>query len=121
MFYFAEGGWGHHMKELGNHPNIPSPVDLNLRFDGFQNTVVINGTYCFLDIIRFLKKAEYIPISFNIMKIIPIGVTEKALYIMFDDEITKKPLTEFKNLIKEHINSKLSNGEYFYHEVIELL
>lgn len=55
------------------------------------------------------------------MKIIPIGVTEKSFYIRFDDEITKRPLAEFKNLIKEQINNKLSNGEFFYHEVIELL
>ncbi len=121
VFYFAEGGWGHHMKELGNHPAILSSVNLHLRFDNFNNTVVINGTYCFLDIIRLLKKADYISISCNKMKIIPIGVTEKFFYIMFDDEITKRPLAEFKNLIKEQINNKLSNGEFFYHEVIELL
>ena len=34
VFYFAEGGWGHHMRELGNHPEIPNPVDIKLRFGG---------------------------------------------------------------------------------------
>lgn len=42
VFYFAEGGWGHHMIELGNHPNIPRPVALKIRFEDFDNTVIIN-------------------------------------------------------------------------------
>lgn len=47
VFYFAEGGWGHHMLKLGNHPPIDAPVLLKLRFEDFDHSVVINGTYTF--------------------------------------------------------------------------
>ena len=60
VFYFAEGGWGHHMTELGNHPVIENPVVLHLRFEDFNNTVVINGKYSFRDIIDLLKRTDYI-------------------------------------------------------------
>ena len=38
VFYFAEGGWEHHMLHLGNHPQIDNPVFLHLRFDDFDNS-----------------------------------------------------------------------------------
>ncbi len=60
VFYFAEGGWGHHMTELGNHPVIENPVALHLRFEDFDNTVVINGKFSFRDIIDLLKRTGYI-------------------------------------------------------------
>lgn len=60
IFYYVEGGWGHHMIELGNHPIIPSPVMLHIRFDGFDNSVVINGNYSFKQVIDELIRVGYL-------------------------------------------------------------
>lgn len=59
-FYFAEGGWGDHMPGLGNHPDLDQPVLLCLKFDEFENSVVVNGNYCFRDVVRYLKTTGYI-------------------------------------------------------------
>lgn len=120
VFYFAEGGWGHHMKELGNHPIIPNSVELNLRFKDFKNTVVVNGNYCFMDIIKLLKKADYVPKTCSKLTIIPVGAVNKQFVIPFTDEIMNKPLTAFSDLINEYTNKTLSDGEFVYHELIEI-
>lgn len=44
IFFYVEGGWGHHMASLGNCPVIPNAVSIHIRFEDFDNTVVINGT-----------------------------------------------------------------------------
>ena len=59
VFYYAEGGWGHHMPELGNYPIVPDPVCLKFRFEDFDNSVVINGNYCMRDVIWFLRHTGY--------------------------------------------------------------
>ena len=43
------------MLHLGNHPQIDNPVLLHLRFDDFDNSVVINGKYTFENIINFFE------------------------------------------------------------------
>lgn len=101
-FYFAEGGWGHHMRELGNHPIIPNPVDINLKFNDFKSTVVVNGNYCFMDIIMLLKKVDYIPKTCNNLTVIPIGAVNKKYIIPVNDEIMNKPLTKFIELVGEY-------------------
>lgn len=55
VFYFAEGGWGHHMIKLGNRPKLEDPVAISLRFEDFHHTVVIAGKFTFGDIIRELN------------------------------------------------------------------
>lgn len=120
VFYFAEGGWGHHMKELGNHPVIPNSVDIHLRFEDFQNTVVINGNYCFNDIIMLLKKADYVSKTSSKLTVIPVGAVNKQYNIPFTDEIMNKPLSEFTELIGEYTRRTLSDDEYVYYELIEI-
>ena len=113
VFYFAEGGWGHHMAELGNHPDIPDPVSLKLRFEDFENTVVINGKYCFRDIIGFLKKTQYIPEECNKVIVHMIG-TPYSYTLSFDDEIMDLRLTDFENAIEKYNNERFPNCESIY-------
>lgn len=96
VFYFAEGGWGHHMISLGNHPHIEDPVSLKLRFEDFNNSVVIAGKYTFMDIIKALKKTEYIPEDASYLVINAINPYKEAYIIRFSDEIMSKSLVEFK-------------------------
>lgn len=99
VFYFAEGGWGHHMKTLGNHPLIDDPVLLHIRFEGFNNSIVINGNYRFVDIIAFLQKGEYLPKSVKALLVRPINPYSEPYSISLSDSIIKSDLKEFeKNL-----------------------
>lgn len=121
VFYFAEGGWGHHMTELGNHPIIPDPVDLKLRFEDFNNTIVINGQYTFSDIIKYLVKTEYIPKNSSRLLVHPIGISNGPLLISFDDAIMQLPLREFVGETGKRIDKAYPDHRYIYHEVYEIL
>ena len=120
VFYFAEGGWGHHMTDLGNHPIIPNPVALKLRFEDFDNTVVINGKYTFSDIIGYLKETEYIPGNSSRLLVHPIGIPGGLLCISFYDTIMKLPLKEFEAAIKNEIDEAYPDHGFIYHRVFEI-
>ncbi len=57
IFFYAEGGWGHHMTSLGNCPVIPNAVSIHIRFEDFDNTVVINGAYTLREVISFIEQS----------------------------------------------------------------
>lgn len=95
VFFFSEGGWGHHMSNLGNHPSLEDPVSLKIRFDDFCNTVVICGKYSFQDIINTLKSAEYIPNTANHLIIRAINPYHEPYRISFDDPIMTTDLVTF--------------------------
>lgn len=59
-FFFAEGGWGHHMIEMNAVKLIDNPVDVKVVFDDFRNTVVINGALTLGEIFSFLCMTTYI-------------------------------------------------------------
>lgn len=120
VFYFAEGGWGHHMPTLGNHPDIPDAVSLNIRFDDFKNTVVINGRYCFEDIIDTLKRTGYIDHDRDYLTVLAMGSGE-AYNIPFSDPLMKVPLTDFVQRI-ESISRRIESrcGNAVYHEELIL-
>ena len=120
VFYFAEGGWGNHMINLGNHPVIPNPVSLNLHFEDFKNTVVINGKYCFNDIIKFLQDTEYISERCHKLRILPIGIEGKPYEIPFSDSIMRINLTEFENKLQAYNDKYLPKHGVIYHEDIEI-
>lgn len=113
VFYFAEGGWGHHMPELGNRPPIPNEVSLTLRFDGSRHTIVINGTYTFMDIVRVLKQNGYVQPDCDAVRVIPVG-TMKSYAVPLSDPIMSISLTELVEHIELYHNRylKLDNG-YF--------
>lgn len=120
VFYFAEGGWGHHMEELGNHPLIPDPVSIRLRFDDFDNTVVINGKYTFGDIAGYLKKTRYIPQNSRVLLIHPVGIKEGPLSISLDDKIMRLPLNEFLEKVREETDRTYTDHGHIYHEIFEI-
>lgn len=121
VFYFAEGGWGHHMKDLGNRPLIPNEISLCLRFDDFDNTIVINGNLTFLDVVRFLKQGEYIDSNCKVVKALAVG-DGQSYSIPLSDPIMTMCLTEFvKNIELYHERYlKLSKVDFIYHTIFEL-
>lgn len=119
VFYFAEGGWGHHMIELGNHPVIPEPVSIKIRFEDFENTVVINGNYCFGDIIRFLTTYQYIT-DCNEIKVRPIGISNAPYALPFSDSIMNLKLPDFIKRIKELNEEHYPNHSRINHVVYEI-
>lgn len=121
VFYFAEGGWGHHMRELGNRPPIPNEVRLSLRVEEKENTIVINGNYTFMDVVRALKKNEYICADCNAVRIIPVGVAQ-SYSIPFSDPIMNLCLTEFIENVELYHNKYLTfaKGDFIYRSIFEL-
>lgn len=121
VFYFAEGGWGHHMTALGNHPEIPDPVALHLRSEDFNHTVVVNGLNRFCDIADILRRGEYIPEDCGLVKVIPVGCADKSYMISLEDPVMLLPLAEFNRAIEEYNlkNIRLVPGEDVYHMVYE--
>lgn len=103
FFYLAEGGWGHHMPALGNHPIIANPVQMKLRFEDFDNTVMINGNYRFSDIIKYLKQTENIPEGDRTIRIILFGVSFPCDLLETNARIGLR-LSEFMKAIEEYID-----------------
>lgn len=103
VLYFAEGGWGHHMLHLGNHPQIDNPVLLHLRFDDFDNSVVINGKYTFENIISFLKRTNYLPREVCSLLIRAIAPYQEPSLISFDSELMRLQLTEFEKTLPNSV------------------
>lgn len=103
VFYFAEGGWGHHMLHLGNHPPVDTPVMLHLRFEDFDHSVVINGTYTFEDIINFLKQYQYLPEQASELLIRAINPHQNPYRISFDSPLLRLPLTEFEKKLPNSV------------------
>ena len=103
VFYYAEGGWGHHMATLGNHPVINDPVSLNLRFDEFDNTVVIAGKYSFKDIVAKLIDVGYITDDATHLVIRSVNPYREPYTISFSDQIMNLPLTEFESKLPDSV------------------
>ena len=102
-FYFAEGGWGRHMPQLGNHPKIADPVILHLRFDEFDNAVVINGKYTFRQIVRFLKKTGYLDDGASSLQVCAFNPYQEPYSISFHSESMRLPLTEFEKTLPDSV------------------
>ena len=120
-FYFAEGGWGHHMPGLGNRPPIDNEVSLKLRFDDFRNTVIINGKYTFRDIINLLKRTGYIKDCCSFIRVLPIGCAGKDYAISFDDPIMNICLSDFEKKLEQYNSERihLNADEFIYHTELE--
>ncbi len=122
VFYFAEGGWGHHMMHLGNHPDIPHAVSFHIRFDDFDNTIVMNGKYTFNDVLRVLKNSGYIEESCNHVEVIPVGCAGKSFIISSSDPSMNNTLVEFSEIIEQYCLERISlvAGECIYHIVLRI-
>ena len=119
VFYFAEGGWGHHMIELGNHPLIPNPVAIKIRFEDFDNTIVINSKYSFYDIISFLTDTHYISGCSRVL-VKPVGIPNGPYSIRFDDNTLQLNLKDFLEEIEKRNKQYYPNNIFFFHEVFEI-
>ena len=97
VFYFAEGGWGHHMLELGNHPTIPNQIALKIELNGERNTIAINGNITCRSIINKLIDVGYIESSITKINILEIAYPQNSNFreILLSDAILDIPLTEF--------------------------
>ena len=117
VFYFAEGGWGHHMAELGNHPPIDNAVALDIWFDDFRNTVVINGTYTLNDIVRVLRRTGYLGDDRYYVEVIPVGCSTKTNLIPFSDPKMKVRLIDLETILDKYDPQRipLSEGGSVHH------
>lgn len=96
VFYYAEGGWGHHMISMKNHPEIDSPVMLHLRFDDFDNTVVFNGNLSFKEVVELFKSVEYIPQNARRIVVHVINPSTPSVEFKLSDAQMNLPLVEFE-------------------------
>lgn len=99
VFNYAEGGWGHHMRSLGNHPELTDPTPLHLRFEDFDHTVVFNGKYTFREIVRLFQNAGYIPEDAHMLVIRAINPYQDPYCIFFSDAILDADLVRFEQAL----------------------
>ena len=59
-FFFAEGGWGHHMMELCPPQAVEDPVSVTLAFGNFKSSIVINQGVTLGEMFVFLRDMGYI-------------------------------------------------------------
>lgn len=121
VLYYAEGGWGHHMPRLGNHPHIPNAVPLTLQFEESDHTMVINGDYRLSDIISIFRNAEYIPQTCDRIRIIPIGCADRSYSIPFSDPLVRLPLADLPAAIAQYHARYIqpARGDYIVSEILQ--
>lgn len=97
FLYYAEGGWGHHMSELSNHPEFISPVSLKIKFEDFDHTVVFEGTHSFREVLELLKRVRYIDESFDqiLIQVLAYPKPNYTKYIECHNSILDAPMAEF--------------------------
>lgn len=101
LLYYAEGGWGHHMHELPNHPAFRQPVSLKLKFEKFDHTVVFEGTRSFREVLDLLMKVGYVDKSISRIKVWVMRDQEPnyTRYLGLHDSILYQPMTAFEEAL----------------------
>lgn len=101
FLYYAEGGWGHHMPELSNHPVFNNPVALKIRFEDFNHTVVFEGSHSFREVLKLLKQVGYIDESIERIKIQVLAYPNPnyTKYLNCHDSILDAPMIEFQKTL----------------------
>ena len=101
FLYYAEGGWGHHMYELIDHPVFNHPVSLKLKFEDFCHNVVFEGTHTFREVMNLLMEVGYIDTEIRYIKAWVIAYPEPnySEYIYLSDPILDAPMTEFEKIL----------------------
>lgn len=114
FLYYAEGGWGHHMHELINHPVFNDPVSLILKFEDFRHTVVFEGTHTFREVINLLMEVGYIDTEIRYIKawVMAYPKTNYSEYIYLSDPILDAPMTEFEKTLPSDGIVTLILGDY---------
>lgn len=103
ILYYAEGGWGHHMEELGNHPIFENPVSLKLKFEDFKHTVVFEGTHSFREILNLLKNTGYLEKNISQIKVHVLAYPKEnySQYIELSNPILDVSIVEFENSLPQ--------------------
>lgn len=101
FLYYAEGGWGHHMAELSNHPVFNHPISLKLRFIDFNHTVVFEGSHSFREVLNLLKKVGYISDSISqiTIQVLAYPKPNYTQHIDCSDAILDAPMTVFDEML----------------------
>lgn len=101
LLYYAEGGWGHHMHELGNHPAFAQPVSLKLRFEGFDHTVVLEGAEPFRSVLTLLEDAGMIERGCRAIRaeVMAYPKPNYSVTIRMSDVILDAPMTELEKAL----------------------
>ena len=105
IFFYAEGGWGHHMAKLGNSPVIPNAVSLHIRFEEFDNTVVVNGAYSLREMISFIEKSGYLDSRIEGIIIHTINPYVSSKYFLIGDPTLDVGITleRFHSMFREYV------------------
>ncbi|MCQ2467927.1 MAG: hypothetical protein MJ166_10450 [Clostridia bacterium] len=103
ILYYVEGGWGHHMDGLGNHPVFEKPVSLKLEFDDFSHTVVFEGTHSFREFICLLENTGYIEEHISQIKINVLAYPRSNYSQSIDicNTILDEPMFEFEKSLPQ--------------------
>ena len=116
LLYYAEGGWGHHMSELPNHPEFSLPVSLKLKFENFDHTVVFEGRRSFREVLKLLKRVGYITDSIEKIKIHVLAYPKSnySCYIDCCNSILDAPMYELKKTLPTDgiVTLVLGGGDY---------
>ncbi|MGN1019486.1 MAG: hypothetical protein ACI4O7_03855 [Aristaeellaceae bacterium] len=108
VFYYAEGGWGHHMKSIGNHPALENPVSFMLVMEDFRNTVVAAGSCRLGDMVRLLQDNDYIPRDTQRIIVDFIG----ALNDRWSIPLIDARMTQSIRDVMQYIHSSRPEGAY---------
>lgn len=97
FLYYAEGGWGHHMSELSNHPVFNNSVSLKLKFEDFDHTVVFEGSHSFREILDLLKQVGYVNNSILqiTIQVLAYPNANYTKHVDCSDVILDAPMTAF--------------------------
>lgn len=101
FLYYAEGGWGHHMSELSNHPVFSPPISLKLKFEEFDHTVVFEGTHSFREVLDLLKQVGYVndSISQITIQVLAYPKANYTKHVDCSDAILDAPMTAFDEIL----------------------
>ena len=105
VFYYAEGGWGHHMQALGNHPELEEPVALRLQFDDFKNTVVFSGKLTLRKVIEMFREADYISADADKVTVRAINPYQEPYEIAFSDPRLDLDLVSFEKTLPDAVTT----------------
>ena len=72
-FFYAEGGWGHHMIDMNAARYVDNPMAVKFVFEDFRHTVVVNGNATPKAIYDYLFKTSYIPVYDRYFRFVEYG------------------------------------------------
>ena len=103
VLYYAEGGWGHHMLALGNHPELENPVTLHFRQEDFDHTLVLNGRLPLRQILELLQRADYLPAEGKHLLVRAVNPWQPPYTIDLRSPVLDLPLEELEKTLPQAV------------------